>query len=147
MEPEPLEQQLPGLSSTILESLEAGQAQMTLVLQAAQLPEVLLTLPAPYAITKASLTFDTEMQLHNCVKVLLWSGDTFKTRPNQLRLWSRDKVYREGMQLTFTVNWYQRNVFEKRKNAFMNDEHNKYYALFDANPSDLTVSHHILSNT
>lgn len=137
--------QLHPLDTYTQKALERGKSIKTYIIPAAQLSHVAPTLPPTYAITKVSLQFREEKHLFNCVKVLQWSGNTFKTRPKQLQNWSRGAVYREGLRLIFTVHWYEKTVFDKRKDAFMNDKHAHYYDTFDAKPEDLIIEHQILS--
>lgn len=137
--------QLLPLDTHTQEALKRGKSVKTYIMPAAQLPHIVPTLPPTYAITKVSLQFREEKHLYNCVSVLQWSGDMFKTRPKQLHNWSRGAVYREGLRLSFTVYWYKKTIFIKRKDAFMNDKHTNYYDAFDAKPQDLIIEHQILS--
>jgi len=136
--------QLPSLAPHTHQALELGKHVKTCIIKEGQLPELVPMLSPTYAITEVSLQFCEEKHLCNCVRVLQWSGELFKTRPKQLYNWSRGAVYREGLWLFFTVYWYKKAAFTKHKDAFLNDKHAHYYAAFDATPQDLTIEHKIL---
>ncbi|OJJ18020.1 hypothetical protein BKI52_29660 [marine bacterium AO1-C] len=137
--------QLPPLAIHTKKALELGKHTKTCIIEAGQLPALIPLLPPTFAITQVSLQFCEEKHLCNCVRILQWSSEMFKTRPKQLHHWSRGAVYRKGLQLFFTVHWYKEATFNKHKDAFLNDKHAKYYAVFDATPQDLIIEHKILA--
>lgn len=98
----------------------------------------------PYAITNIEIAFDTENDLRNCVRMLRWSDERLRARPDQMILWDWNKSFREGMKIHFGVAWYDREFFEKRKNAFKEPAHIGYYAMFGATPDRFKMEHEIL---
>src|ERR1700685_940951 len=86
----------------------------------------------PYAITKIEINFDNERDLRNCVRMLRWSDERLRARPDQMILWDWNKSFREGMNIYFGVAWYDRAFFERRKDAFKEPNHLGYYAMFGA---------------
>ncbi|EON69801.1 hypothetical protein W97_09064 [Coniosporium apollinis CBS 100218] len=64
-------------------------------------------------------------------------------RPEQLILWDWGKSFREGMAISFGVNWYDRNFFERRRDAFTEPKHAAYYRRFGAVPEDFDIKHFV----
>ena len=98
----------------------------------------------PYARTEVKITFNNERDLRQCVRLLHWSDVRLRMREDQRLLWDWQPTFRQGMTIYFGVNWYNRDFFENRKDAFRNPEHESYYAMFGVSASDFQMQHDIL---
>jgi len=98
----------------------------------------------PYAVTKIEIQFDSEEELRKCVRMLRWSDDRLRARPEQMILWEWDHSFREGMNIYFGVAWYDQPFFERRKDAFKEPSHVAYYSMFGATPDRFKMEHQIL---
>lgn len=97
-----------------------------------------------YAFTHVKMTFDNEDDIIRCARLLQWSDERMRERTEPRILWEWVKSYREGDTVEFSVAWYEKEFFEKNKDAFMNNEHSNYYAKFGMNTSDIKIEHEIL---
>jgi hypothetical protein len=133
---------LPDIDSGLDAILERGRSERVQILQGTEGAD-----PAPrtvYARTQIQITFSNERDLRQCVRLLRWSDDRLRARPDQRILWDWTSSFREGMTIFFGVNWYNREFFEARKNTFNNPEHRGYYAKFGAKPEDFIMNHVIV---
>jgi hypothetical protein len=129
----------PGQSETIDDLLERGKLQKVRILLGTESPE--RKGHVPYARTNARITFDNEAALRECVRLLRWSDERLRALPDQRILWDWSVTFRDGMTISFGVNWYDREFFEKRKDAFTEPKHAAYYMKFGAKPGDLNIKH------
>jgi len=122
--------------------LERGKAERVMILSGTEgdRPDS----RSPYARTNASITFRDEGDLRECVRLLRWSDERLRKRPDQLMLWQWDHSFREGMTIQFGVNWYDAAFFERRRDAFREPSHTRYYRMFGASPDDFKIEHVIL---
>ena len=133
---------VPQIDSVLDQLLERGKSERVMILSGTESPENKAR--KPYALTKVTISFDNENDLRNCVRMLRWSDDRLRARPDQLILWNWESSFREGMTIYFGVAWYNEAFFERRKEAFMEPQHADYYAMFGAKPSDFKMTHHVL---
>jgi hypothetical protein len=98
----------------------------------------------PYAVTEIEIEFDNERDLRNCVRMLRWSDERLRARPDQMILWDWRMTYREGMKISFGVAWYDQDFFERRKDAFREPRHVAYYSMFGATPDRFKMQHKVL---
>lgn len=131
---------IPALDEATLELLEFGKSERVLILD----PQEGGSGQPPYAITRISVSFDNERDLQNCVRMLRWSGERLRLRPDQMILWTWAQSFREGMTLSFSVRWYNREFFERRREAFRDPAHVGYYAMFGATVDRLKLEHEIV---
>jgi hypothetical protein len=131
----------PGQSATIDDLLERGKTQRVQILIGTENPQRLGQIP--YAHTRVRITFKSEEALRECVRLLRWSDERLRALPEQLMLWSWDRSFREGMAISFGVNWYDRNFFERRRDAFTEPKHAAYYRRFGAVPEDFDIKHFV----
>jgi hypothetical protein len=132
---------VPGIDAVLNGLLERGKRERVMILAGTEMEGS--RRQKPYAITKVEIAFDNEDSLRTCVRLLRWSDDRLRARPDQLILWEWQSSFREGMTIHFGVAWYDREFFEKRKNAFMEPQHANYYAYFGAKPEDFKMEHEI----
>ena len=59
-------------------------------------------------------------------------------------LWDWDRSFRDGMKITFGVARYDREFFDRRKNAFKEADHVAYYGMFGATPDRFKMKHKVL---
>jgi hypothetical protein len=97
----------------------------------------------PEAHTRVSITFSNEKDLRQCAKMLQWSDERLRALPEQLLRWSWDRTFREGMTISFGVNWYDLEFFKQRRDAFLEPEHAAFYKSFNASPRDFKVEHFV----
>jgi hypothetical protein len=121
--------------------LERGKNERVQILIGTENPNRLGQIP--YAHTRVSITFTDEQPLRECVRMLRWSDERLRALPEQLILWSWDRTFREGMTISFGVNWYDRPFFERRRDAFLEPRHAEYYRSFGARPEDFSVQHFV----
>ncbi len=98
----------------------------------------------PHAITLVEIEFDNEDDLRKCVRLLRWSDERLKLRPDEHIRWDWSSSMRDKMKIKFGVNWYDKAFFEQRKDAFRNAEHRSYYANFGASPDRFKMEHRVL---
>ena len=132
---------LPPIDPLLDELLERGKTQRVMILAGTESPTALRK--KPYATTKITITFSNERDLRECVRLLRWSDERLRARPEQLILWDWQSSHRDGMTIQFGVGWYDRSFFEKRKDAFKEPRHRSYYAAFGAKAEDFKVEHQI----
>jgi hypothetical protein len=133
---------IPPIDPVLDQLLERGKRERVKILSGTESPSAATR--KPYARTSVSLAFKNEHDLRECVRLLRWSDERLKARPDQLLLWDWNVTFREGMEIQFGVNWYDKNFFELRKEAFQNPQHAAYYAAFGAKASDFKLNHQIL---
>ncbi|MFF2267386.1 hypothetical protein ACFVTZ_03920 [Cellulosimicrobium cellulans] len=98
----------------------------------------------PYARTYVDIDFDDENDLRECVKLLRWSDERLRARPEQMLAWEWTVTYRDGMRISFGVNWYDRAFYEERKDAFREPGHTRFYKMFGASVDSLKMRHEVL---
>src|SRR5918994_882608 len=54
-----------------------------------------------YARTEVKITFTNERDLRQCVRLLRWSDQRLRARPDQRILWDWQRTFREGMTISF----------------------------------------------
>ena len=132
---------VPEIDAVLDELLERGKRERVMILAGTEMEGNRRR--KPYAVTKVEISFDNEEALRTCVRLLRWSDDRLRARPDQLILWEWASSFREKMTIYFGVAWYDREFYEKRKNAFMEPQHANYYAYFGAKPEDFKMKHEI----
>lgn len=132
---------LPDIDEDLDRELRKGVTQRVMILRGTEGPAAGRK---PYAQTKARITFSNERDLRQCVRLLRWSDERLRLRPEQLVLWEWSSSFREGMTISFGVNWYDKEFFETRKDVFKNPEHRGYYAMFGASADDFELEHVVL---
>lgn len=130
---------IPEIGPKLDKLLEKGRAKRVQILEGSESPT--RKRQTPYATTTVSITFDNEDDLRQCVRLLRWSDERLRKRPDQLILWDWSKTFREDMTITFGVNWYDQAFFESRKETFRNPQHRDYYSMFGANPESFRIEH------
>ncbi|HEX7859112.1 MAG TPA: hypothetical protein VF773_02165 [Verrucomicrobiae bacterium] len=130
---------IPEIGPELEKLLERGKTKRTKILDPAEHPDNARR--KPYAVTKVSIKFDDERSLRKCVRLLRWSDERLRARPDQLVMWEWNITHREGMSIYFGVAWYDREFFEKRKNAFMEPSHTGYFSMFGAKAEDFKMEH------
>jgi hypothetical protein len=133
---------IPEIDAVLSELLERGKSERVMILAGTEADANRHR--KPYAVTKVEISFKDEASLRTCVRLLRWSDDRLRARPDQLLRWEWDNSFRHDMTIYFGVNWYDKAFFEKRQNAFMEPQHASYYAYFGARPEDFKMEHTIL---
>lgn len=133
---------VPEIDAVLAELLERGKHERVMILSGTESEESRQR--KPYAVTKVEISFNDEESLRTCVRMLRWSDDRLRARPNQLILWDWARSFREDMTIYFGVTWYDKEFFEQRKDAFMEPGHASYYGYFGAKPEDFRMEHEIL---
>ena len=134
---------IPELDAVTSELVERGKHERVMILAGTEAGAN----RKPYAITKVEIAFDNELDLVKCVRMLRWSDERLRARPEQLIAWEWEKTFREGMTIYFGVAWYDYEFYKRRKDAFLEPEHQGYYAMFGATPDRLKMSHTVLGDT
>ncbi len=99
----------------------------------------------PYARTNVQIEFDNESDLRKCVRLLRWSDDRLIALGVSI-MWSWDRTIREGMKISFGVNWYDKDYFLERSDAFKNSNHLSYFRMFGKSTSDMQIYTEVLGN-
>jgi hypothetical protein len=134
---------VPELDAVTSELLERGKYERVMILAGTEAGAN----RKPYAITKVEINFDDEHDLRRCVRMLRWSDDRLRARPEQLIAWEWDVTFREGMTIYFGVAWYDREFYARRKDAFLEPQHSAYYAMFGATQDRLKMTHTVLGES
>ncbi|MBP2321413.1 hypothetical protein JOF56_001798 [Kibdelosporangium banguiense] len=121
--------------------LERGKTRPTQILEGSELPG---PPRVPYARTTVEIVFDDEANLRECVKLLRWSDERLRARPEQLMLWEWQNTIRDRMTIRFGVSWHNKRFFERRKDAFKGPSHAAYLRRFGVTADDLDVRHEIV---
>ena len=132
---------IPNIDAKTERLLKKGRAQRVKILDGTESPSRKRFVP--YAKTTVQIEFDNEDDLRQCVRLLRWSDERLRARPDQLILWDWSNTFRHGMTIVFGVNWYDRKFFEARKETFRNPQHQGYYAAFGATPDRFKMEHAI----
>jgi hypothetical protein len=127
------------LDAATLELLERGKSERVVILPGTEGGKGRVH----YAISKIAIHFEDEASLRTCVRLLRWSDERLRARPDQLVQWRWDMSHREGMTISFAVVWYDQAFFERRKDAFKEPAHAGYYAMFGATPDRFEMTHEI----
>jgi hypothetical protein len=96
------------------------------------------------AETMCRIRFQREEDIAACIELLRASDEALKARPEELKRWSWESTFREGMDIVFGVAWYDLEFFMRRKDAFKDVNHAAQYARFNVKVEDLEVEHEIL---
>jgi hypothetical protein len=134
---------IPEIDPVLDQLLQRGKTERVMILSGTETSESRLR--KPYAVTHVQITFDNEDDLRKCVRLLRWSDERLRARPDQILLWEWDNSFRENMTISFAVNWYDSQFFERRRDAFMEPRHASYYGQFGAKPEDFKLRHEVLS--
>jgi hypothetical protein len=132
---------VPELDAVMNELLDRGKQERVMILAGTEGG----VSRQPYAITEIEIEFDNERDLRNCVRMLRWSDERLRARPDQMILWDWRMTYREGMKISFGVAWYEQDFFERRKDAFREPRHAGYYSMFGATAESFKVQHRVLA--
>lgn len=97
----------------------------------------------PYARTEVSIDFEDEKDLRRCVRLLRWSDERLRALGSSIA-WSWDKTVRDGMNIKFAVNWYDKDFYEQRRDAFRDKAHLSYFKMFGKAASDMQVHTEVL---
>jgi hypothetical protein len=133
---------LPEIDEELDRLLERGKRERVMLLAGTESPTA--RQKSPYAVSKVKISFTDEAELRTCVRLLRWSDERLRARPEQLLRWEWERTFREGMDIYFGVNWYEREFFERRKDAFTEPQHASYYAYFGATPDRFKIDHEVL---
>lgn len=133
---------IPEIDDVLDELLDRGKKERVMILAGTESSEGRSR--KPYAITNVEIKFDDEDQLRTCVRLLRWSDDRLRARPDQLLRWEWQRTFREQMTIYFGVAWYDKEFFERRKDAFSEPQHAQYYAYFGAKAKDFKIRHEIM---
>ena len=131
---------IPELDASLDALLQRGQRERVMILEGTE-GERRRT---PYAVSHIRIDFDNERDLRNCVRMLRWSDERLRARPDQMLLWEWNRSFRDKMSIFFGVAWYDRDFFERRKGAFLESKHVSYYAMFGASPDRFDIRHEVL---
>ncbi|RBY93557.1 hypothetical protein DQ237_17370 [Blastococcus sp. TF02-8] len=124
-----------------LDALERGRKGRSQILDGTERPDEDRT---PYARTLVDIDFDDEEDLRACVRLLRWSDERLRARPEVAILWDWNATFRDHMRISFGVNWYDQAFYEARRDAFMEPAHTRYYAMFGATTNSLKMRHEVL---
>lgn len=130
---------VPQIDHALDELLNKGKKEKTMILDAAEHPDA--HNKKPHAVTEIKITFKDEDNLRKCVRLLRWSDERLRERPDLLIRWAWNNTYREGMVISFGVTWFDEEFFNKRKDAFKEARHQSFYAKFGADASDFEMHH------
>lgn len=132
---------LPDISPELDKLLQQGLTQRTKILDGT---ESAPSTKEVYANTSVKITFSNERDLRQCVRLLRWSDERLRARPDQRILWNWSTSFRLGMTISFGVRWHDKDFFEARKDVFRNTEHSGYYAMFGASADQFEIEHQVL---
>lgn len=97
----------------------------------------------PYATTKVRIEFERESDLRKCVRLLRWSDERLLAMGSTIA-WAWAMTVREGMTIKFAVNWYDKDFFERRKDAFRDSNHLSYFRMFGKGTNDMDIYTEVL---
>lgn len=99
----------------------------------------------PHATTSVKIEFEKESDLRRCVRLLRWSDDRLLSMGSSIA-WAWAATVREGMTIKFSVNWYEKEFFEERKDAFRDSNHLSYFKMFGKGISDMDIYTEVLGS-
>ncbi|HEV7333916.1 MAG TPA: hypothetical protein VGN63_22975 [Flavisolibacter sp.] len=96
------------------------------------------------ACSNCEITFANESDLLACIEALKQSDEQMRQRPQEQVLYNWKRTYRVGMKLLFGVVWYDREFFERRKEAYKSNLHVSIFERFGIVPENFKIEHVVL---
>lgn len=93
----------------------------------------------PYAVTSVEVDFENEEDLRRCVRLLRWSDERLLAIKSSIA-WAWAPTKREGMSISFAVNWYDKDFFNKKRAVVNNERHLSYFKLFGKSATDMKIN-------
>ncbi len=132
---------IPRIDDKLHALLEKGKARAVKILPGASTK--IFGKKLPYAQTHVSITFDSEEDLRRCVRLLRWSDQRLLAIGSSIA-WSWERSIRKGMEISFSVNWYDKEFYLKRSDAFKDSNHLSYFSMFGKSTSDMRIVTEVL---
>ena len=99
----------------------------------------------PYAVTSVEVEFDNEENLRRCVRLLRWSDERLLAMDSTIA-WAWAPTKREGMKISFAVNWYDKDFYYEKNDAVDNENHLSYFKMFGKSAADMKINTEIVGN-
>ena len=135
---------IPEIDSELDKLLQAGKKSAQRILDGASDKKFGDT--TPYAVTDVEVNFDNEEDLRRCVRLLRWSDDRLLAIDSSIA-WAWAPSIREGMKISFAVNWYDKEFFDAKGDAVNDEKHFSYFKMFGKSPSDMKINTKILGQS
>lgn len=94
-----------------------------------------------FALSKVEIQLHSEKELAVCIAHLEESDRRFAMINSNPWDWTK-AMYRQ-LAVRFGVEWYDKDFFERRKEAYLSPEHVSLYSQFGATVNDFIVEHYL----
>lgn len=94
-----------------------------------------------YAWSQVEVQLHSKKDLDVCIAHLKESDRRFEL--NSRNPWDWSIASYKGNTVRFGVEWYDKDFFEERKEAYLNPKHTVMYSHFGATVNDFTVVHYL----
>lgn len=98
---------------------------------------------APVAVSHCKFELKHPRQISPCEKAFVQFERILRQRPDAEVKYEWANVFRQGLTVTFDVNWYDMRFFEDRKNAYLVGPHAFAFQRFGAVAEDFEIIHEI----
>jgi hypothetical protein len=96
------------------------------------------------ARTRCRMRFNSEAQLLACVDAIRESGERMREVPPEQALYKWERTFRHGMNVLFSVAWYDQDFFEGRKDAYKSQLHTSLFDRFGISADEFHIEHEVL---
>lgn len=96
------------------------------------------------AVSKCALLLKSTNFIEPCERAFIEFEEILRERPDEEIKYEWENVYRRDLRVTFDVNWYDREFFEDRKNAYRVGPHAFAFQRFGAVADDFVLRHRTL---
>lgn len=96
------------------------------------------------ALSHCSLRLQSELCVEPCERAFVQFEGILRERADPEIKYEWENVYRDGLNITFTVNWYDSHFFQDRKNAYRVGPHAFVFQRFGAVAGDFEIRHQVL---
>lgn len=96
------------------------------------------------AKTKVEVTLASEEDFDRFLEIIKESDEKLSAIPDNKVGYEWTLVMRQGLTIRFGVAWYNRKLFDNRKDAYLSEQHASLFENFHITAKDLKVVHEIL---
>lgn len=98
-------------------------------------------------VTRCSLQLRSSAYVDSCEQAFIQFEKILRDRKDHEIKYEWENVYRQGLRVTFNVNWYDKVFFEDRKNAYLVGPHAFVFQRFGAVANDFKIRHQSVRRT
>jgi hypothetical protein len=98
-------------------------------------------------VTRCILQLRSTTFVDPCEKAFIQFEKILRDRKDHEIKYEWENIYRQGIRVTFNVNWYDQIFFEDRKNAYLVGPHAFAFQRFGAVADDFKVRHQVVNRT